>query len=90
MFHKGLALFLVLSWMILSGTVVTEYLHGDVPTWIAKSDAVLADDPTESGGKPQVHQWKSLETATAGLTIFRPKSLQRCFKLHKLHHVLII
>jgi hypothetical protein len=97
--HKGLALLLVLSWMILSEQVLIQHFdvsgskfqtHTGVPTWIAKSDATLTDDPTESAGKPPLSHSKPLRTATVTLTTFAPTSLHACFKLHKLHHVFLI
>jgi hypothetical protein len=99
MFHKGLALVLVLSWIILSGTVVTEPFHVSEyqfhtstysATWIAKPEAVLADDPTESSDNPPLGLWEPLETATAGLPTCALRILPRCSKLHKLHHVFLI
>jgi hypothetical protein len=98
MFSKGLALLLVLSWIILTGPVSLENVHGfgsqsdpcaHNPTWSAKPDAVLTDDTVEPAGHTQLIQRKRVEPTTAELVI-GPTSFQPYFKLHKVHHVFLI
>jgi hypothetical protein len=98
MFRKGLALLLVLSSVILTGTVNLENVHdlgsqfhrsAHNPTWSAKPAAVLTDDTVEFADHTQLIQRKRVEPTTAelviGLTSFQPY-----FKLHKVHHVFLI
>lgn len=98
MFRKCLALLLVLAWVILFGTVIFENLAGfgsqfysaaHALTWNVKPAAVPIDDSDEATDDTQRSQCKRVGAATAesaiGLT-----GLQRCFKLHKVHHVFLI
>ena len=99
MFRKGLSVLLVLSWVILFGTVIIENLdafgsqfHRSAPaaTWSGKPAVVLTDDTVESAGAAQLSPCQWAEAGTAELPVMGPKSLLRCFKLHKVHHVFLI
>jgi hypothetical protein len=99
MFRKCLALLLVLTWVILFGTVVLENLDGfgsqlhrsaHAPTWSAKPAAVLTDDIVESAGHIRLSQCKWVKATTTELPAIGLTSLPRYFKLHKVHHVFLI
>jgi hypothetical protein len=99
MFRKCLALLLVLTWVILFGTVVLENLDGfgsqlhrsaHAPTWSAKPAAVLTDDSFESSCHTQLSECEWVEAAAEQLAVTGLTSLQRHFKLHKVHHVFLI
>jgi hypothetical protein len=99
MFYKGLALLLVLSWVILFETVIIENLDGfgshfhcsaHGRTWSAKPAVSLSDDTVESAGDAQLSQCQRFEAPTAELPVIGPTNFQRCLKLHTLHHVFLI
>jgi hypothetical protein len=99
MLRKCLALLLVLAWVILFGTVILDNLDGfgsqfhrsaHAPAWSAKPAAVLTDDTVESAGHIQLSQCKWVKATTTELPVIGLTSLQRYFKIHKVHHVFLI
>jgi hypothetical protein len=99
MFRKCLALLLVLAWVILFGTVSLEHVDGSGPqfhhsapasTSSAKPAAVLTDDSFESSCHTQLSECEWVEAAAEQLAVTGLTSLQRHFKLHKVHHVFLI
>ena len=99
MFRKGLALLLVLSWVILFQTVIIENLDGfgsqfhrsaHARTWSPKPAVILSDDTVECAGNAQLSQCQRAEAPTAELPVIGPTSFQRYLKLHTLHHVFLI
>jgi hypothetical protein len=99
MFRKCLALLLGLSWLILTGSVISEDVDGSraqfhrsahAPRSSAKPVAVLTDDTVEAPSPTQLSQCEWVEAATAELATIGLTSLQRHFKLHKVHHVFLI
>ena len=99
MFRKGLALLLVLAWVILFGTVSLENVDGSGPqfhhsahasTSSAKPLAVLTDDSFETSCHTQLSQCEWVEAAAAELAVIGLTSFQRYLKLHKVHHVFLI
>jgi hypothetical protein len=99
MFRKSLALLLVLSWVILFGTVIIESLDGfgsqshrsaHAHTWSAKPAAVQTDDTVDSARYTGLIQCKRAEATTVELPVIGLTCLQRYFKLHKVHHVFLM
>ena len=99
MSRKGLALLLVLSWIILFETVIVENLAGfesqfhrsaHARTWSVKPAVVLTDDTVEFAADAQLSPSQPAKATTAALPVVNPTSFQRTLKLHKFHHVFLI
>ena len=99
MFRKSLALLLVLSWVILFGTVIIESLDGfgsqshrsaEAHTWSAKPAAVQTDDTIDSARYTGLIQCKAVVPTTAELPVVALTNFHRYFKLHKVHQVFLI
>ena len=99
MFRKSLALLLVLSWVILFGTVIIESLDGfgsqshrsaDAHTWSAKTAAAQTHDSVDSARYTGLIQCKAVVPTTVELPVIGLTSLQRYFKRHKVHQVFLI
>jgi hypothetical protein len=99
MFRKSLALLLMLSWVILFGTVIIQSPAGfgsqphrtaDAHTWSVKSAAVQTNDTVESARYTGLIQCNPVEPTTAELPVLAPPNFHRYFKLHKVHQVFLI
>jgi hypothetical protein len=100
MFRKSLALLLVLSWVILFGTVIIESLDGfgsqshrsaQAHTWSAKPAAVQTDNTIESARYTGLILCTPVGAiTTAELPVVALTNFHRYFKLHKVHQVFLI
>jgi hypothetical protein len=100
MLRKRLALFLALSWVILSGYDVIEDL--DLPDGIelhtptdalsggAGSAGLLARNIVESADRPRLRYASSPEHYLEFTASYAPSVSQRVFKLHKVNQVFLI